>query len=96
MRMSATSRRRSGTVSSTALSANRKPIAALISANRLVDWSFGCAAWRISFSSVSLARTSSVAPSVARNRCCTASVCPGSVRTSTRVTPPGRPASSCA
>ncbi len=41
MRSSAMKRRRSGTVSSIALSASRKPTITLIAENRLVDWLLG-------------------------------------------------------
>ena len=57
MRRSATKRRRSGTVSSIALSASRKPTITLIAANSEVDWSLGWTAFASSRSSSSAGST---------------------------------------
>ena len=101
-RRSAIACRRSGTVRSSALNANRNPSSALIAANRSLAWPLGRSAWRSSARSRSAAVSDGTPPARPRrlpaSRCSplrTSASCPAATSTSTRETRSGRPASCC-
>ncbi len=96
MRRSATKRRRSGTVSSIALSASRKPTITLIAANSVVDWSLGATACASRRSSSSAASTLTCSPPSVRSSLATTRSVPGCGSISACVTRPRSPVSSWA
>lgn len=97
MRMRASSRRRSGTVSSIAMPVRSRPTIAAMAANSVVDWSFGAVATasaRSSLSTVLVCSPASRAICSSDRRARSSS--PGLATTRIRVARPGRPLSRCA